>query len=173
MHRILYILEHLGGKSAECTLVPPPTISLITPLACQETRIATNSYIASNSYLTTNNYYELLASVHEKYEELDSKSPPNRESLYDTSQEELDVLNKFVTTYKNTNGILLATDAELEQFLGAFYNEVVIDDKVRELFAKYHNCINGHGGVERTFYLIRSYFKVQSIRIPSYNVQYV
>ena len=78
------------------------------------------------------------------------------------------MLNKFVTTYKNTNGIILATDAELEQFLGAFYNEVVIDDKVRELFAKYHNCINGHGGVERTFYLIRSYFEAIRIRLPNY-----
>ena len=110
----------------------------------------------------------LLASIHEDVNEVDSSSPPTRVSYLDTSEQERDIINQFVTTLENEKGIQLATEAECEQFLGAFYQEVVIEDEVRALFAKYHNCIMGHGGVERTYLLVRSHFEAQKQRLPKY-----
>ena len=115
----------------------------------------------------------LLASIHDDMYEVDSNTPPKRVSYLDTSNEELEVLTQFVTTYKNTEGILPVEVTELEQFLGAFYQEVVIQDDVRSLFAKYHNCIIGHGGVERTYYNMRSYFEAQKLRLPKYLLKQV
>jgi hypothetical protein len=147
----------------ECTCIGGP--SLTDPVDT----LTANQQIAHSEETCAG----LLASIHEDVNEVDSSSPPTRVSYLDTSIEERDILNQFVTTYKNEKGIQLATEAECEQFLGAFYQEVVLKDEVRSLFAKFHNCIMGHGGVERTYLLVRSHFEAQKIQLPKYLLKQV
>ena len=148
--------EYAHSKACTCIDVPSPTDSVDTLTEYQQTARFSGTCAG------------LLASIHEEVIEVDNSSPPNRVSYLDTSDEERDILYQFVTTYKNNEGIQLATAAECEQFLGAFYNEVVIEDEVRSLFAKFHNCIMGHGGVERTHLLVRSHFEAQKLRLSKY-----